>query len=204
MSERFDMHKYVSEPDIFDELEGIKQIPRRFSLSLPDEFDDVHMDTIEQNIEIPSAPPSSPQQEPIPTQRLTIQIPDDDFYLDLNDNSYNSSDDEKDEPIKDIQGSLGFSKEDLLISSIRDIMLYKCPPRKSFDARKIWKLAKIPRRAYIREIETLLLDWAFTYAVLEISGKKIVKISWTSKSNCHCQSTWPAFIRWIVCASVST
>jgi hypothetical protein len=198
MYKQFDMHTYISHPDIFDELEeDLAKSKRRFSLSLPKEFDDdVSLDSIEESIQVPPAPP------PSPTQRPTIEISDEDSYLNLH--SYNSSDDEKEEPIKDIQGSLGFSKEDLLISSTRDIMLYKCPPRKSFDARKIWKLAKIPRRAYIREIETLLLDWAFTYAVLEISGKKIVKISWTSKSNCHCQSTWPAFIRWIICASVST
>jgi hypothetical protein len=196
MYKPFDIRKSVSEPDIFDELEGIKKSPRRFSLSLPKEFDDVHMDTIEESIQIPPAPPPSP--------RPTIQISDED-YIDLNIHSYHSSDEEQEpQQIKDIQSSLGFSKEDLLISSLLDKTIYKCPPRKSFDARKIWKLAKIPQRTYIRNIEILLLDWAFTYAVLEISGKKIVKITWTSKSNCRCESTWAAFVRWIVCASVST
>ncbi len=203
---KFNIIEYTAQNDyvdVFDELETLKK-SRRFSLSLPEDFDDIHLESVEQFIQTPSAPPSSPQLEPVPTERLTIQVPDDDFYLDLNENSYHSSDEEKETQIKDIQTSLGFSKEDLLITSLADKTLYKCPPQKSFDARKIWKLAKIPRHAYIRDIETLLLDWAFTYAVLEISDKKIVNITWKSKSNCRCESTWPAFLRWMLCATVSS
>jgi hypothetical protein len=199
--------KHHTYPDVFDELDNIdKTFPRRFSLSLPTEFDDIQLDSVEKFIEIPSAPPPSPELEYISTERLTIQVPDDDFYIDLNNNAYHSSDDDYKYGIhiKDIQGSLNFSKEELLISSTSDITNYKCPPRISSDARKIWKSANIPRISNAREIEILLLNWAFTYASLEIRDRKIISINWQSKSNCRCQSTWKAFIKWILCACLST
>ena len=89
---KFNINEYTSHDDyidVFDELETIKKV-RRFSLSLPKDFDDddIHLESVEQFIQTPPAPPSSPQLEPVPTQRLTIQVPDDDFYLDLNKNSY--------------------------------------------------------------------------------------------------------------------
>lgn len=205
MNSQFDINQYTSENnyiDVFDEIEGLKRYGRRFSLSLPEDFNDIQSD--EQTFYIPPAPPTSPQLE---SQQLAIKVPDDDFYIDLSEFCYHSSEDDSDndseEEIKDIQNSLAFSKDDLLISSLSDKTPYKCPPRTSFDARKIWKTAKIPQVAYIRDIESLLIDWAFTYAVLEISGKNIVRISWKSKSNCRCHSTWHAFLQWILCATIS-
>ena len=90
----------------------------------------------------------------------------------------------------------------LLISSPLDTTLYKAP--KSGDAVMIWKYAKIPAQACIREIESGLIDWAFTYATLEVIEGHISKVIWTTQSECKCSSSWSAFIRWILCASVST
>ena len=91
-----------------------------------------------------------------------------------------------------------------MVSSIYDRTIYKCPSRKSIDARNIWKSAKIPKTAYIYDIENLLLNWAYKNAYLEIHNKKIIKIRWNTKTNCYCESTWQAFLKWIKCASIST
>jgi hypothetical protein len=208
---KFNILQYTSEvehnyTDVFEELDQLRrqQLPRRFSFSIPYDNDDVPLSIIDKT---PTAPPSSPQLSPQleadSKQQLTIDIPlDSEFYLDEI-IGVECSDDDAEVPIKDIQNSLDFSKSELMISSTQDKTLYKIPPRKSFDARKIWRIAKIPRVAVIHDIESLLLDWAFTNAYLEIYNKKIKKIIWKSKSNCRCESNWKAFLQWIVCASQS-
>jgi hypothetical protein len=103
----------------------------------------------------------------------------------------------------DIQDFISFPKNELMISSKDDNTLYSQPPRKSPDARKIWKSAKIPTLAYKYDIEFLLLNWAYKYAYLEINNKKIDKIIWKLKNKSKCQSTWQCFLQWILCASVS-
>lgn len=197
-----DSNKYI---DVFEELDQIQSQTklRRFSLSLPE----IDQDTIDQELAninellYPSpTPPPSPQIT-YDKSSIILQIPDEDnFYLDPF--PIDSSESEDETPISDIQSTLHFSKDDLLISSYNDKTLYKKPSRKSSDARKIWKQAKIPKASVIHDIESLLLDWAFTHSFLEIEDKKIKSIIWRSKSNCRCQSTWPAFLKWILCASL--
>jgi hypothetical protein len=138
-----------------------------------------------------SIPEDSPPTPPS-TPRLTIHIPEEKDDLELESN-----------PPTPKQPILDFSKEELLTSSTSN-QIYKRPSKKSGDARKVWKYAKIPSIATIREIEMKLLDWAFTYASLEIIDKKIRLITWRSHSNCLCSSSWTAFLRWILCASTSS
>lgn len=185
--------------DVFDELDQIKrQSNIRRSFSLPDSYnDDVLLSSIDDTIEYPDPPPPSPELELYP---ITIEIPDDN----LNNITYSqNSDDEIDLHINDIQNFINFPKTELIISSPYDNKLYKQPSKKSFDARYIWKSAKIPSVSYIYNIECLLLNWAYTYADLEIIDTKINKIKWKSKSNCECESTWRGFLKWIICASLS-
>ena len=213
--QKFNIHQFINsssnEPstytDVFEELDQIKTQNklRRFSFSIPDNFPDhesieIELANINQSNVSPTPPPSP--QITCDKSTITLQIPDDlnNFYLEPF--PIDSSESEDDKPISDIQSTIHFSKEDLLISSYMDRTLYKKPSRKSADARKIWKQAKIPKAAISRDIESLVLDWAFTHASLEIKGKKIQSITWTSKSNCNCQSTWRAFLKWILCASL--
>jgi hypothetical protein len=99
--------------------------------------------------------------------------------------------------------TLNLSRAQLLISPINDKTLYKCPPEKSIDARKIWINAKIPNCTDIYTIEVLLLDWAFNNAYLGIYNNTIHKIIWMSKSNCRYEFTWKSFLRWMTCASLA-
>jgi len=196
--------------DVFDEIDIIRSTDkiRRFSFSIPNDDinnnkNDLELLTINSPYE-PPTPPPSPELISYDKSSIVIQIPDsDDFNLYLDTTLINSSDSEDDTLISDIQPFLNYSKKDLLIYSERDLNVYKKPPRKSFDARKIWKQAKIPKTANIYIIESLLLDWAFSHAYLEIKDKKIKKIKWISKSQCRCESTWHAFLKWIVCSTVS-
>lgn len=163
--------------DVFDELDRHRTISdsRRFSFSIPND--------------IPPAPPPSPHIEP----QLTIRIPEEkDMELESNPPTPTN-----------IQPTLDFSKESLLISSIYDKKIYRCPPKKSIEARKVWRYAKIPSTATIHEIEYKLLDWAFNYASLEIVDTKIKYITWRSDSNCSCTSNWTTFLKWIICATQS-
>jgi hypothetical protein len=176
---------YTCDTDVFDELDSIQRpVSRnRFSFSIPEDV-------------IPPPPPSSPDLTP----RLTIDIPEDKhddvelttFELDSNPPTPSN-----------IQFNIDFNKDILLISSDSK-QIYRRPPKSSIDARKVWRYAKIPSIATIREIEYKLLDWAFTYASLEITDKKIKRITWRTHSNCVCSCSWPAFLRWIVCASTSS
>jgi hypothetical protein len=189
---RFDLNTFITDnyysserqfaydTDIFDELQGPTS---RFSFSIPEDI-------------VPPPPPPSPDQTP----RLTINIPkekDDDTELDMLELESNPP------TPTNIQPTLDFSKEALLISSIYDKKVYRRPPKKSIDARKVWRYAKISSIATIYEIEYKLLDWAFTYASLEIVDKKINLITWRSDSNCTCTCTWNAFLKWIICATHS-
>lgn len=105
--------------------------------------------------------------------------------------------------IKDIQTSLNFPKSELLIFSNYEPTTYKQPHSKSIDAHHIWKEANIPNIASIQHIELLLLDWAYTYASLEINENKIKQITWNLHNSTKCISSWSGFIKWITCASIS-
>lgn len=105
---------------------------------------------------------------------------------------------------KSIDPFLSFSKEWLYVTSNLDKTVYFMPPKTSGDTRKIWRYAKIPAWAFARDIEIQLIDWAYTYADLVIEDRQIKKITWTTKSNSKCSSTWTAFIRWIICSTLST
>lgn len=186
---RFDLNTFIYDNwyqddivfnDVFDELEERNTTvdSRRFSFSIPNDT--------------PPAPPPSP--------RPTINIPeekDDDIELDTIELESNPP------TPTDIQPSLDFSKKALLISSIYDKQMYRRPPKKSIDARRVWKYAKIPSIATIYEIEYKLLDWAYTYASLEIVDKKIIRITWRAPSECTCTCAWSTFLKWIICATHS-
>lgn len=218
---KFNLIKYISEDehkeaptDVFDELEYIRVLndTRRFSFSIPGDTIKLNENYFAEPISPPPpppppSPPASPPSSPTlnSTPKVPIEIPDDDFYLDRTE-FYPENDSDTDKsplPLNDIQNELKFPKEYLLTSNPYDKSLYKRPPRKSFDARKIWKQAHIPRNACIRDIEYLLLDWAYTYARLQIENQKIKLIIWRSQSNCICQATWTSFLRWIICSSFS-
>ena len=153
------------------------------------------------------APPSSPPQqgctEPVSDERVAILIPDDDdddFYINRLD-SPTSPQATTVPPLTDIQTILDYPKECLLTASYDNKTFYTIPPLSAADARHIWIHAHIPRQACIQDIEYLLLDWAYTYAHLEISDRRVKHIAWPTSSNCICQATWPAFLRWIICAT---
>jgi hypothetical protein len=198
--------------DVFDELDYLRielTEQRRFSFSIPE---DVEKTILNENYfprpdSPPPPPPSSPSIQPLSTPRAPINIPeDDDFYLDKSE-IIPDKDSETGSPagfLKDIQTILDYPKECLLTSNKYDKCLYKRPSKKSSDARKIWRQAHIPRHACVQDIEYLLLDWAFTYARLQIQDKKIEYIYWRSGSNCHCQATWAAFLHWMLCSSISS
>jgi hypothetical protein len=175
--------------DVFEELDNISNdtILRRFSFSIPDDLD----------IHDISAPPSSPNLDFIDFKKdIFIQVPTE-FSLDNNDN-------ESLPPTpRDIQETISFPKEILFTSSENDNQLYKMPPHKSHDARKIWKHARIPSVATIRLIESKLLDWAFYHARLEITSNYINNITWKSDSGYTYNSKWNVFIHWMICATVS-
>jgi hypothetical protein len=137
----------------------------------------------------PPTSPTSPLSHTyieFPT-RLTLLIPENTYTISIPDT---------------IQNNLQLSKEYLLISSKLNTKLYKQPPEKSYDARKIWICAQIPSNATIRQIEIKLLDWAFIDAFLIIENNIIKSIKWNTY-NGYCTSTWNTFLKWIICASVS-
>jgi hypothetical protein len=134
--------------------------------------------------------------------KLSILIPNEveggeSFKLDKGDNI------ESNPPTPNsIDPVLPFSKEWLYVTSNLDKTVYFMPPKTSGDARKIWRYAKIPAWSFIRDIEIQLIDWAYTYANLYIEDRQIKKITWMTQSNSKCSSTWPAFIKWIICAGI--
>lgn len=93
-------------------------------------------------------------------------------------------------------------KESLLTTTANtDKQIYKVPPPTSRDARQIWMKASIPNMATIRTVERRLLDWALTNAILQITDGSITHITWNTAHRCVCSSSWPAFLRWIICAA---
>ncbi len=80
--------------------------------------------------------------------------------------------------------------------------LYKIPKNVLSDAHKIWKIATIPEVDTIYNIEHQLFEWASNNAFLEIRDNKIISIKWKSLSGYYFKSSWSAFIKWIICASV--
>lgn len=81
---------------------------------------------------------------------------------------------------------------------------YKIPTDKAKDAREIWLQAKIGDEEIAYNIELKLICWAFDFAIANVSHNKITKITWITSSGCKCDSTWKAFLNWILCASTST
>jgi hypothetical protein len=90
----------------------------------------------------------------------------------------------------------------LLISSYTDMTLYKIPKSITSDAHKIWKAATIPEIDTMYNIERQLFEWACNNASLEIRDNKIISIKWKSLGGYGFQSSWTAFVKWIICASV--
>jgi hypothetical protein len=131
------------------------------------------------------------------TARLPILIPgeEDDVFFFLE----NCNDIVETFPINPIQTSL--DSRDVLLITTENPKLYRIPPNTTADTRRIWIHANIPQAARIRDIEMKLLDWAFTYANLEIIDKKITWIDW-KLGNTTCGSTWSAFLKWILCGSI--
>jgi hypothetical protein len=169
----------------------------RFSFSIPPNI-------IQENYFSPAgvSPPSSPPLRPNTDERVAVLIPEDDFYLnDLDAAADDDSEAGGPEPLKDIQDMLDYPKDCLLITSHYSKVFYKRPGHAAADARHIWKQAHLPRSACIQDIEYLLLDWAFTYAHLEIKDRTVREVAWLTKSQCVCRSTWSAFLHWILCAS---
>lgn len=191
--------------DIFDELHEelyvsielptLHNDERRFSFSIPNPTENMVLAT-------PSVAPPAPPPSPtiMPLERPVILIPDDDFYFEL---CAEDSLSPPHSPLIDIQTVLDFPKHELYLTAITDENIYKEPPKQSHDARKVWRAAQLPRVSTIREVEIALLNWANTYARLEIKDRKILSITWISESKCTCRSTWAAFIRWMACACYS-
>jgi hypothetical protein len=80
------------------------------------------------------------------------------------------------------------------------VKLYPIPPRKSRDARNIWKQARIPSLAPYHEIESNLAIWAHSHAeIIQKDGN--TTINWKSNSGTHFTSPWKTFVKWIICAT---
>jgi hypothetical protein len=188
-NQTFDILQHISGTkntiDVFKELEQIEEqsVSYNYLFSTPKYTNDFSksellISSIDTNI----------------SQLLPIDI--DRTYLEYSDN-------DKQNYIINTESIPNFSNSELLISDYNDTTLYKIPPHTSFDAREIWESAKIDKYAIIYDIESSLLDWAFSHAHLEINNNKITKITWNSKNNYRCEFTWKAFLQWIICASLS-
>jgi hypothetical protein len=201
---KFNISQYVSQTlnnsddnnDIFEELEQYSNTePRRLSFSVPDSNKQGFTNPI-------PTPLSSPENKEF-TPRITITIPEetDDIIFSLD--GFSDVIESNPPSPQHIQTSIDFPKEELLIFLNTDTKIYKIPSKKSKDARKIWRYAKINNVAQINEIESKLLDWAFTYANLKITNKKIEAILWKTHSGCLCSSKWSTFVKWIICATLT-
>jgi hypothetical protein len=179
--EHFDLDKYLNaNSDVFDQLEDTIQFntkSRRFSLSIDDGY---NTDYDEEIAFLTNTPSTTPEFEVAQLDNSLCYDPD---LV-------------EDKLIQDIP------KSQLLISSKTDISFHKIPKNKGCAAYKIWNEAGIPELETLHRIESSLLDWADKSAELEISDGKITKIKWKSCSGYDFQSSWTAFIKWILCASM--
>jgi hypothetical protein len=186
---KFNLNDYIVEDYLCNKSKADFSV-ERFSFSIPPD------------VQSPP-PPTSPQLRANIDERVAILIPDedDDFYLnEFRDNDSDCKSPDIIEPLNDIQNILDYPKEYLLITSRYSKAFYKRPGLAAGDARYIWKQAHLPHLACVQDIEYLLLDWAFTYADLEIKDRKICGVAWLTKSECLCRASWSAFLHWILCA----
>ena len=180
--------------DVFQELEDLhNNESRRLSFSIPDDLK--KLKSITPSALIPELNPFTP--------RIQINIPEDNTDTIFSLDGFNDIVESNPPSPKQLQNSIDFPIEHLLEFSNTDNTQYKIPPRMAYDARKIWRYAKISKIAQIREIEPKLLDWAFTYANLKITNNKIQNIIWKTHSKCICSSKWTTFVKWMLCASIS-
>ncbi len=199
--DQFNLDKYLlASDDLFEQLEADQFASkcRRFSYSIDDSIQvkDGHIDSeLEFLYSGISAPPSSPADSTIGA----IVVPLDTFQVPhlQNDNDGGIYYDADDELLKEVTHNVP-----LLISSYTDMSLYKIPKNITSDAHKIWKAATIPEIDTIYNIERQLFEWASNNASLDIRDNKIISIKWKSLSGYEFKSSWPAFIKWILCASV--
>ncbi len=202
--DKFNLDRYLlASDDLFEQLEADQFASkcRRFSYSIDDSIQvkDEHIDSeLEFLYSDISAPPSSPADSTVGATVVpldTFQVP----YL-QNDNDGGIYYDADDELLKEEQEPRNVP---LLISSYTDMTLYKIPKNITSDAYKIWKAATIPEIDTIYNIERQLFEWASNNTSLEIRDNKIVSIKWKSLRGYGFQSSWAAFIKWILCASVN-
>jgi hypothetical protein len=143
-----------------------------------------------------SVPPDADIDSESETPRLSISIPDEVINYAINECVSSSI-----SPPPKTQ--ITSTTDVILITSIEDTTEYIIPSKSAYDARRIWKRARIPHYSIVRDIETKLVNWAFKYAQLKIVDNKIQMISWITHSKCICSSTWSAFIKWMLCACLS-
>jgi hypothetical protein len=201
--DHFNLDNYLmASDDLFEQLEADQFASkcRRFSYSIDDRVE-VKDNTIDDELELLysgiTAPPSSPADSTVGATVVpldTFQIP----HL-QNDNDGGIYYDADNEFLKEEQEPRNVP---LLISSYNDMKLYKIPKNISSDAHKIWNAATIPEIDTIYNIERQLFEWASNNASLEIHDNKIVSIKWKSASGYSFKSSWVAFLKWIICASV--
>jgi hypothetical protein len=193
----FNLDSYLTDnKDVFEELGTDKFTSkcRRFSYSI-DDIIEVNDSEIDNELEFLysgiTAPPSTPTAQAVAVPLDIIQLP----QIKTNDGCITY---DPDYQILNIDSQ----KSQLLISSYTDMTLYKIPKNVLSDSHKIWNAATIPEVDTIYNIERQLFDWASMNASLEIRDNKIVSIKWKSDSGYVFKSSWPAFIKWIICASV--
>jgi hypothetical protein len=125
------------------------------------------------SLSVPASPKlSSKNMFESQTPRLTIDIPNEEkeTYEDESP-SFSPS------PTNYVIGSYDLT----FCSSIDDITIYVIPSKDAYDARRIWKRARISHSSNVRDID----------------------ISWITHSNCICSSTWSTFLKWMLCACSS-
>lgn len=193
--DNFNIDKYLyANDDIFQQLDNnmhFNDKSRRFSLSIDGSFNTEYDEEIEfLTSDILSVTPN------------TFEVPKIDsciYYDPGTDNILYSS------PNYNLVEEIliqGIPKSQLIINSKMDISFYKIPINRRSDPYRIWNEAGIPELETLYRIETSLLDWANKFAELKISDGKITKIKWKSNSGYEVNSSWPAFIKWILCASL--
>lgn len=89
-----------------------------------------------------------------------------------------------------------------LLTSEYDQHLYGIPPPSCFHARTIWFQAGLPMRALGRWLEVKLVDWAYTYALVDIQAEEIRSVRYQASGNCLYFCSWRVFLRWMMCACI--